>query len=188
MEKNGILLERFPIGSQKATKVKKKKKNLKKANHQTFCVSHNELWSFAFRPQLVAANPKQGHQRQKKRVGWEIWVLLLQLFLLRCCLTFFLGGRWFHTSWPSIYNGRNWRLIRRSGRHPPRNSFRLFRFLTSDCDRDQRVQHLRLSLDSKFHPIVTVGSNDFEFFKISLNLTRPSKNIMCEVECQDVHT
>ena len=79
---------------------------------------------------------------------------------------FFLGGRWFHTSWPSIYNGRNWRLIRRSRRHPHRNSFRLFRFLTSDCDRDQRVQHLRLSLDSKFHPIVTVGSNDFEFFKL----------------------
>ena len=30
MEKNGILLERFPIGSQKATKVKKKKKTWKK--------------------------------------------------------------------------------------------------------------------------------------------------------------
>ena len=66
MEKNGILLERFPIGSQKATKVKKKKKNLKKANHQTFCVSHNELWSFAFRPQLVAANRNKAIKGKKK--------------------------------------------------------------------------------------------------------------------------
>ena len=43
MEKNGILLERFPIGSQKATKVKKKKKPEKSQSSDILCQPQRAL-------------------------------------------------------------------------------------------------------------------------------------------------